>query len=478
MNWQQMIDQFQQLEQHQVPSFAKTREMEQALHLYNKSVEHISHDSSDIALIALRRLASDYPRFGMASFLAGCLLAQDEAYEEALALTTQAVEQGQLEAQWLGEAENCIETLQQELHLASEAEKTEGHKSHSGKAAINTSAILEKIKRKKKVKMASDRERQELLRQGDQVEEETFVESPRQLSDYLRLAAPVLGGVILVVLLIFAGVRLVSSARADRDTDADQLEWLLSRLELMASDDEEINALLAEYGHLFDQPGITETDDQDSTETSLPETEPTTDAPDETTHTEPDPDETDAPDTTTTLQPTETEPPVDPLPTPEPTTDPDILLVDQAVNALQQARNLQSEDLMSAADQLFMARTILEAVPAATQPENQELNAGELLSEVNDLMDEIARPAANEFRVAGRALFDSEAYEDALVLYLKAFELDPGNYGGGTAYYTGRCYQMLGQYEAARPYYEYVVDTFSGRDIAGYSANRLREMGY
>ncbi len=476
MNWQQLIDQFQPLEKHEVPDFAKTRELEQALQLYNKSLEHISRDSADIALISLRRLASDYPLFGMASLLAGCLLAYDDEFEESLALTTQSIEQGQLEPGWLEEAKRCREALEKELHMASEPDNAEGKKPRKGKSAIDTTAVLEKIKRKQKVKMASERERQKVLRQGDQAEEETFVEHPRQLSDYIRLAVPLAAGVVLLVLLIFAGTRLVSFASADRDTDADQLEWLLSRLESMAPGDEAIDDLLDEFGHLFDQPG-TDVPGGDIRETSLPETEATTGETEETTVTEStDPDETDERETTT--QPAETTTDDDPQPTPEPTADPDALLLDQAKDALQQARALQSDDVMAAADHLFIAQTILETVPEDTRSDNFEQSAVEVLSEVDALMNELARSAANAYRVAGRALFDQGEFEAALVPYLKAFELDPGNYGGGTAYYTGRSYQELGLYEAARHYYDYVVENFSGRDIAGYSANRLREMGY
>jgi TolA-binding protein len=77
------------------------------------------------------------------------------------------------------------------------------------------------------------------------------------------------------------------------------------------------------------------------------------------------------------------------------------------------------------------------------------------------------------------AEFNRQNYELALEAYfLKAYQLNPGCYGGGAAYYCGRCLQILGNKAEAKLYYDYVIENFAGRDIARSAAARLQEMGY
>ena len=97
---------------------------------------------------------------------------------------------------------------------------------------------------------------------------------------------------------------------------------------------------------------------------------------------------------------------------------------------------------------------------------------------VEDLIGEIAVDAAEQLRLLGMTDFDAGHYQEALTYFLPAYQLYPRAYGGGVAYYCGRCYQLLGDKAAAKPYFEYVVEQFSGRDIAGSAAGRLAEMGY
>ena len=100
------------------------------------------------------------------------------------------------------------------------------------------------------------------------------------------------------------------------------------------------------------------------------------------------------------------------------------------------------------------------------------------VSQVEDLIAEIAFQAARELRLLAEPLFNGGQYTEALAYYLPAFEIYPRSYNGGVAYYVGRCYQLLGDFAAAKPYFEYVTDHFAGRDIADSAAYRLREMGY
>ena len=162
--------------------------------------------------------------------------------------------------------------------------------------------------------------------------------------------------------------------------------------------------------------------------------------------------------------------------TPVPTADQAASALLDAWDAYTEAKNIQSEDVLAAADKLLAARSLLAEIPATTTAEGLDRDAGSLRSLVENRIDDLANSASKGFRLLAEAEFANEQYEAALVPYLKAWQIKPDAYGGGVAYYCGRCYQLLGDYAAARPFYEYVVDTFAGRDIARSAAGRLAEM--
>ena len=83
MDWSAQIRRFAPVSRDEVPFFAPPREMEQAIGIYNKAIFNLNHESQDIALIALRKLASTYPLFPQPAFLLGCCQAQAGQTEEA-----------------------------------------------------------------------------------------------------------------------------------------------------------------------------------------------------------------------------------------------------------------------------------------------------------------------------------------------------------------------------------------------------------
>ena len=106
---------------------------------------------------------------------------------------------------------------------------------------------------------------------------------------------------------------------------------------------------------------------------------------------------------------------------------------------------------MAAADKLLSARHLLAAVPGGTTAPGVDSTASSLSLQVESQIGGIAESAAFRFWTAGKAQFDSASYPEALSLLLKAYELNPRCYGGGVAYYCGRCYQLLGDKAAAKP---------------------------
>lgn len=83
MDWQQVTQSFLPLSREQTTPFATPREMDLAISTYNRAIRNLNQDSADIALISLRKLAVDYPRFNEASLLYGCCLARAGELEEA-----------------------------------------------------------------------------------------------------------------------------------------------------------------------------------------------------------------------------------------------------------------------------------------------------------------------------------------------------------------------------------------------------------
>ncbi len=206
-------------------------------------------------------------------------------------------------------------------------------------------------------------------------------------------------------------------ARADQADPQERLDYLLAEIQAKSTDNPELQALLTEYNQKFNgtEPG-------GSGQTGLPQT---------TTKTDP------------------------------------------AVTASQTTAPAISSATEPTTPTTATAATSEATTPATVQPTPLPTQAAP--SPVAST--EEPRKAALALRNEAQPLFEQGEYTAALPLYLQAYDLDPRSYGGGVAYYVGRCYQLLEQPEKARPYFEYVVEEFDGRDIARSAASRLRELG-
>ena len=172
-------------------------------------------------------------------------------------------------------------------------------------------------------------------------------------------------------------------------------------------------------------------------------------------------------------------PTLDPTPSPVPTPSREELdrqAIAAALPDVEIGEALAGTDMTAAADRLLQARDRLEGVPDALSATSGGPTAGDLRTRIADQFRKIGRSACSAYRVQAEELFGAKRYEEALVPYLKAYAIDPGYYGGGVAYYIGRCYQLLARPDKARPYFQFVVDNFQGRDIAEKAAGRLLEL--
>ena len=479
MDWQLLISQFEPLKNDEVMLFAPAREMEQAINTYNRAIFNIGHDSMDVALIALRKLASTYPIFGQAAVLLGCCQAMLGEYDEAIEQFDHALLSG-LPDDWQDRAQ-MMRTEVENQRQAHAALPVNGSSVQPAVETVSreprlvpTGVVLEKARRSGKVRMASEKERQSVIRQGEFPEEEpTNVRMAREPVEYLRIAIPVVATLVVIGLLTAAGFRwlpgILQGSREQRDAAA-RLEWLTGRLDGLAAQDKTIADLLTAYQSAFSPtptPSPAAAAVSSAAPTTVAQTVPTTAA------------SATGQSATSGVTPTAaaTAMPTTPT-TAAPTLDSASQALQQASQLYQDAQAVQNSDQMQAGNDLLTARSLLASIPGQTVAPSVNGNAAALSQSVDKLIGNIAHDAAEAFRVPGMTAFNNKNYPGAYDYFLKAYQLLPTAYGGGVAYYCGRCCQLTGDKPTARIYYDYVVATFAGRDIAASAAARLKEMGF
>lgn len=484
MDWQQLIDQFKPLKAEEVMMFAPPRELEQAVNTYNHAIFNVGHNSMDIALIALRKLTATYPMFAHATLLLGCCQAMLGLYDEALELFDHALLSG-LPDDWQDQAQRMRDEAASQRTLRAGL-LTNGNGGGNGslneasnhaRRQASIATVLEKSRRHGKIRLASEKERKSVIRQGEFPDEEpTKVHIKKDTMEYLRIAIPAAAALLVVVLLVLAGIRWLPGLVKDgqnRKAETARLQWLTEHLNGLSVQDPAVAGLLQDYEAYF-------------TPTPTPKpTTPSTAASDPavlTSQSSATPAATTAATAATAAMPTAAAtaaPTVGPAATTTgvPTANAAAESLRQVGVLYEQAASLQTTDLRTAGDNLLTARELLAAIPAQTTTPSVTGDAASVSQNVEALITKIGRDAAEYFRVSGMEQFDLKNYEAALGFFLKAYRLYPRAYGGGVAYYCGRCYQLLDNKDSARQYFDYVVTNFAGKDIAVSAAARLKELG-
>ena len=479
MNWQQVTQSFLPLSREQTSGFAQPREIDLAIAAYNRAIRNLNQDSVDIALIALRKLSSDYPDFLEANLLYGCCLAQVGQFADAREQLTRTASHPELPEDLAEAAQAAIQAVDQDLaEQAAQAAQAAGTRPLNGKPpAVRApsdfsvsdlpvrpaDALLEKTGRKARVRMASERERREIMRRSDMPrEEETHVVLERSSMDILRIAIPIVIGLVALVLIVFFATRVLPGIRSSSNKSGPEarLAYLLSAIEKKAATDNDWKKLLDDYQAYFN-PTPTPAATTAGTTTAAPTTAVTS----QTTA----PTETSAATTQTTTQMTTQVTTVAPTESPAAQSLRSARVLVQEVTTLKGSGDitaLKGNDLITASEKLYQAIALLKAIPADTTADGQTQTAGALLANAQAQYEPIYRYGADELRKLAEPPFDQGKYPEALAYYLRAYQMYPGSYGGGVAYYCGRCYQLMRQPDKARPYYEYVVANFAGKSIA------------
>src|SRR5659263_779834 len=95
MNWREAAAAFAPLEEKDIAHMQLSKEeKEQVISLFNKAESNAQTDSADIAMIALKKLLTQYPSWGEAALLYGVCLAIDGRYKRAAASFEHAVSVG------------------------------------------------------------------------------------------------------------------------------------------------------------------------------------------------------------------------------------------------------------------------------------------------------------------------------------------------------------------------------------------------
>ncbi len=500
MDWQKEIERFGHLNIDDIGMFAPPREMEQAVSTYNKAVDLLGLDSFDIALIALKRLANSYPLFAHAAFLLGCCQMQVGQYAEAAEhleharLLDMTEEEHDRVVRCLSEARKQLQIIEQQKLQDQKNRRSDknNRKNKSAKRNITKNSsdddleqiisedemaasvissipgtgaqILQPTGRRQRVRMASEKEKQDVMRRADFPEqEETHIVFETSLFERMRRFIPIFVIVLGIGLLVWGGFMIAGLiGREEQSPDMNsRLEWLEGRLGDLANDNDEVLPLLQEYNEYINPV-------DDSSHTSEP-TEPST---------KPTVSEATTTTTTTALETTT-----------ESTIAPEDLERQRLLTAYEtytEAFEIQSQDIFQAADLLKPLSDEISDIPDARMVELQDeassdiiaIVSSQLKEDIDSLYASVATTAADSLRLSGRKLFSAGDYEASLADYLQAYGYDPDNYNGHVAYYCGRCYQELEKYDEAKPYFEYVVENFPNGELAGYAANRLSSMGF
>ena len=260
MDWKEAAAAFSHIEEKDLESFSLSAEdMEEVLLLYNRSVANAKESGADIALIALKKLLIRYPNWGDATLLYGICLALEEEFIMAKESFLHAQQLGFLSIHYTDLVHYCLQEIEFDIRrqrrrlkeqendnrgIASVFAKKKDSTIFSEKNAktmipAQTPILTRAPKNAKKVRFASDRERRDIMMQGNapsgEIQEEAIdLAIPKTPSEKLRVIVLILSGVAGAVLLAFLVWFLVIPRvfpKETKDTEQTRLFYMLALLE-------------------------------------------------------------------------------------------------------------------------------------------------------------------------------------------------------------------------------------------------------
>ncbi len=252
--WQAALSRIKTMEVVPEGTFTSEREAERALSIYNRALEHIHSGNEDIAMIALEKVVSTYPLFTDAAVLYGICLGVSRKYKEA---------ELQFEKALLTdpdpEEEEILENLLAQARLFKKrADDFERSRRRNEKkllpvrANLAQAGILERAAGSSEgdqVRMASARERDELMRQIDQNDKASSAASSYRTDSSKTKIISII--VIIAVLLFSLIYFLIIPSVKKANEQNERLEWLEKKITEQAENSEAFQIIIEEYNEAF-----------------------------------------------------------------------------------------------------------------------------------------------------------------------------------------------------------------------------------
>ncbi len=438
MDWLNEIDEFPAFEMKDSGLDISAKEANQAVSKYEKALKNAQNDSLDIAIIELRKLVVLYPEMGQAAILLGCCQMQEGQPHDALKNFRKA-SLTDLPVAFTAKLDAYIKLAQNEIEIQL---TNPDYKANRPKYPIESAPeiISAASSNWKKMKVASERERREIMQNSSAPQvKETFV-NDRMRINWVKVgivaicAALVLG---IGALLYIYVPKVIDNIRNSEGRTETKLDWLLERLNEQSEKNPDIGQILKEYDGKFyptiapSQPTSSQTQSETS---SAPAATPTN-------------------------------PPVEPN---------KIIL---AAEAITQAGQIGQTDPKRVMELITQATANLQGFDENATASGLSMNAGEIMAKAALLVKNVVNPACYPYYRDAKNKLEAKSYQEAVDLFLKAYDINPNYLDGGNAYNLGKSYAALGQVANANKYFQYVVDTFPNTEVAGWANARIKPAG-
>ncbi len=251
-DWDRVIRKYAKLDSlpREIP--ASGSERERILSVYNRAIDQIRTDNTDVAMIALEKVSVRWPHFIEASSLYGLLLAKMQRFGEAekqfekVLLASPDADVAPTINEWRKEARQ--ERIREEARDSSK--RWRENKLLPVRASLAKSGILQRAADEDgtgRIQMASKREQEEMLRSGGDYLQGGDVSRTGSFKGFHWLMMAVIVASVLFLIFYFA----IRPSIVRNENRRMRLEWLETALVERAGKDESIDKILDAYRHAF-----------------------------------------------------------------------------------------------------------------------------------------------------------------------------------------------------------------------------------
>ena len=253
-DWDRVISKYAKLDSMPRELPVSVSERERILSVYNRAIDQIRTDNTDVAMIALEKVSVRWPHFIEASSLYGLLLAKTQRFAEAekqfekVLLALPDADIAPAVNEWRKEARQ--ERIREEARDSSRRRRE--HKLLPVRASLASSGILQRAADEDgtgRVQMASKREQEEVLRSGGDYAQGSS--SARTGTTKLFQVAIIAVIVASILFLIFYFV--IRPSIVANENRRERLEWLEAALSERAGENESIGEILDAYRKAFSE---------------------------------------------------------------------------------------------------------------------------------------------------------------------------------------------------------------------------------